>query len=144
MSDKREFKFKEHGVMLFLSKDLYRGFIKLQGDKDLGRSYAGLLPFTEGLYKLGYLSKEVYQVHIKKYSQTLASLEEPKADKKQEKTEAEQKEKQFKGMLEIWDEPHNNKNWRQNAISLAKKFPELESAKLLLAKANEEISYSYG
>ena len=38
--------FREHGVMLYLDKTLYKAFIRLQADKGLGRSYAGLLPFT--------------------------------------------------------------------------------------------------
>ncbi len=53
--------FKEHGLMLFLGKPLYNAFIKLQADKGLGRSYAGLLSFTSGLYYLGYLSKIDYE-----------------------------------------------------------------------------------
>jgi len=74
--------FKEHGVMLFLDKILYTAFIKLQADKGLGRSFAGLLPFTEGLYHLGYLSKEDYEAHIEKYSIPL-DIEESRPKKEQ-------------------------------------------------------------
>jgi len=66
-------KFREHGVMLFLSHDLYIGFIKLQADRGLGRSFAGLLPFNEGLYRMGYISKESYEAHKKKYSVKLGA-----------------------------------------------------------------------
>lgn len=74
--------FREHGVMLYLDKTLYRAFIKLQADKGLGRSYAGLLPFTEGLFHLGYLSKQDHEEHVAKYSQGLIeeSREQPKCD----------------------------------------------------------------
>lgn len=65
--------FKEHQVMLCLDKEPYHGFIQIQADRDLGRSYAGLLPFVEGLYHLGYISKEVYDAHFKKYSEPLIS-----------------------------------------------------------------------
>lgn len=65
--------FKEHQVMLCLDKEPYHGFIQIQADRDLGRSYAGLLPFVEGLYHLGYISKEGYDAHFKKYSEPLIS-----------------------------------------------------------------------
>jgi len=61
-------KFREHGVMLFLDGELYHGFTKLMADKCLGRSYAGLQAFTEGIFHLGYLSKDSYDAHIEKYS----------------------------------------------------------------------------
>lgn len=32
--------FREHGVMLYLDKVLYKAFIRLQADKGLGRSFA--------------------------------------------------------------------------------------------------------
>ena len=51
MKDYSRFGFREHGVMLYLDKALYKAFIRLQADKGLGRSYAGLLPFVEGLYR---------------------------------------------------------------------------------------------
>jgi hypothetical protein len=63
--------FKEHGLMLFLGRESYVGFIKLQADKGLGRSFAGQLAFNTGLYNLGYLSKEDYEQLAKKYSQGL-------------------------------------------------------------------------
>ena len=77
--------FKEHGVLIYLSKDLYIGFIKLQADKRLGRSYAGLLPFTEGLFRMGYISKEVYEEHIKKYSEPLESEKQVSLEQSKEK-----------------------------------------------------------
>jgi hypothetical protein len=76
MKDYSEFGFREHGVMLYLDKTLYKAFIRLQADKGLGRSYAGLLAFVEGLFHLGFLSKEDYQKYVAKYSQELT--EEPK------------------------------------------------------------------
>ncbi len=60
-------KFREHGVMLFLDGELYYAFSKLQADKCLGRSFAGLRAFTEGIYRLGYISKDSYEAHVEKY-----------------------------------------------------------------------------
>jgi hypothetical protein len=63
--------FKEHGLMLYVDRELYVAFNKFIGDKGLGRSYGGLLLLTEGLHNLGYLSNESYEVHHKKYSRGL-------------------------------------------------------------------------
>jgi len=60
-------KFREHGLMLFLDGELYHAFSKLQADKCLGRSYAGLRAFTEGIYHLGYISKDSYEAHVERY-----------------------------------------------------------------------------
>ncbi len=69
--------FKEHGLMIYLDKDLYRAFIKLQADKDLGRAYAGLLSLTEGFFALGYISEKDYKEHIKKYGKPKAIANSP-------------------------------------------------------------------
>ncbi len=53
--------------MLFLDGELYHAFSKLQADKCLGRSFAGLRAFTEGIYRLGYISERSYQAHVEKY-----------------------------------------------------------------------------
>lgn len=63
--------FREHGLMLYLGPQLYSAFIRLQADKDLGRSYAGLLAFVEGLHELGYLSDKDYAVAVKRYNQPM-------------------------------------------------------------------------
>jgi hypothetical protein len=129
--------FREHGVLIYLSKELYSGWIRLQADKDLGRSYAGLLPFTEGLYRLGYISKEVYEEHIRKYSQPLSARTEVLTlERQQEKAFLEQKNKQFRGMLDQWNE-HPDLHWRINVISEAEKYPDLECAKLLIVKGKD-------
>jgi hypothetical protein len=130
--------YREHGVLIFLSKDLYFGFIRLQADKGLGRSYAGLLPFTEGLFRLGYISKEVYEEHFKKYSQPFAA-ENPVStvltiEQLKEKRFLEQKDKQLKGMLEQW-EYHLGNEWRAKVLTEAEKWKDkLESARCLLEK----------
>ena len=67
-------RFKEHGVLMYLSNELYLGFVKLQADKGLGRSYAALLPFVEGLYHMGYITQDVYQAHAVRYSKPLLTV----------------------------------------------------------------------
>jgi hypothetical protein len=126
--------FKEHGVLIYLSKDLYNGFIRLQADKGLGRSFAGLLPFVEGLYQLGYISKEVYEKHVRMYSQPLGSETSFTFEQLKEKSVLEQKDRQFKGQLEQW-ELHTDSAWRASVLADAKKWEDkLESARLLLRK----------
>jgi hypothetical protein len=126
--------FREHGVLLYLSKDLYSGWVRLQADKDLGRTYAGLLPFTEGLYRLGYISKEVYEEHLKKYSQPLTAKEELTDSQLKEKERLEKENHYFKAVLEEWD--NRPIEWKNKMISYAKKHSESENAKLLIAKGN--------
>ncbi|MCJ7560350.1 hypothetical protein MUO79_06990 [Candidatus Bathyarchaeota archaeon] len=131
--------FSEHKVMLCLDKDLYRAFIKLQADKDLGRSYAGLLPYVEGLFKMGYITREVYEVHEKRYSEPLGAKTPPLTLEQQEQAEKLQsKDKQFKMILDQWNE-HSNPEWRLKVFAEAEKFKDtLESARLLLAKRDLE------
>jgi hypothetical protein len=38
MNEQPNHGFKEHGLMLYLTPSLYLGFIKLQGEKELGRA----------------------------------------------------------------------------------------------------------
>ena len=126
--------FREHGVMLYLSKDLYNGFIKLQADKTLGRSYAGLLPFTEGLFKLGYITEEVYKRHVQKYSKPLEALIPLTKEEIQEKQQLKKMDSFFKNVLDQWDE-HEDFAWRQKIFASAEKYKvKLESAKQVLRK----------
>ena len=126
--------FREHGVLIYLSKDLYVGFIKLQADKGLGRSYAGLLPFTEGLYRLGCISKQVYDEHVEKYSQPLIE-EKPVLSPEQQKEAKflQQRDRQLKRMLEQWD-LHPNPEWKEKTFAFAEKYADrLQSARDILA-----------
>lgn len=124
--------FREHGVMLYLSKALYVGFIKLQADKGLGRSFAGLLPLTEGMYQLGYISKEVYEEHFKKYSQPLVSKTPLTSEQIREKQILKQKEGYFKRALDQWD-IHPQPSWRYKVFVQAEKWKDkVASAQLIL------------
>jgi hypothetical protein len=128
-------RFREHGILIYLSKDLYSGFIRLQADRNLGRSYAALLSFVEGLFRMGYISKEVYEEHGKKYSSPLESEKPLSLEQSKEKQFLEQKDRQFKGILEQWNFPRENiEEWRKKACVFAKKYADkLQSAKDILA-----------
>jgi hypothetical protein len=107
-------------------------FIHLQADKGLGRSYAGLLPFTEGMYHLGYISKEIYETHAKKYSEQLATKEPLTPKQLDERQRLEQKDKYFRQVLEQWV-IHDNVEWRKKILKQAEEWKDkLQSARQLL------------
>ena len=68
---------REHGLLLFLNPTLTLSLVKLQADRNLGRSYAGLLALAEGLYQLGYLDKANHDQVAEKYSIPLIPQEMP-------------------------------------------------------------------
>lgn len=131
--------FREHGVMLFLSKDLYLGFIKLQAEKNLGRSYAGLLPFVEGLFKLGYISKEVYEVHKRKYSTSLLEDNTPTLEKLERKTQYDKLVKQFSNVIKQWPtmKAKSKNYWVKKAQEHQADIP---NAKLILELAENKVT----
>lgn len=131
-------KFREHGVMLFLSQELYIGFIKLQADKGLGRSFAGLLPFVEGLYSMGYITQEVYEEHKKRYSQPLVA-EKPLTLKQLKKKESIAKiTKEFSNVIKQWDSM--NVKAKNFWIKKAKEYRDtIPNAKLVLGLRREPV-----
>jgi hypothetical protein len=127
MKDYSEFGFREHGVMLYLDKTLYKAFIRLQADKGLGRSYAGLLAFVEGLFHLGFLSKEDYQKYVAKYSQGLT--EEPKPstlEELQKEEQLKQWQRQFQIALDQFETmpSHSKQYYLKKAKELQNEIPE--------------------
>ncbi len=132
--------FREHGVLMYLDKELYTAFIRLQADRKLGRSYAGLLLLTEGLHKIGYLSEDSYRTHVNKYSKGL--IEESTGSKPRTKEEllehkkAADLERMFSKVLRQWSTM--NEKSRVSWLQKAKENPTVPNAQLVLALANEE------
>jgi len=124
-------RFNEHGVLLYLSNPLYLGFVRLQADKGLGRSYAALLPFVEGLYHMGYISKEVYEQHARKYSQPL--VVQKSLSQVHEQQRLSELEKQFSQVAEQWAslKPTTQTYW----LEKAKENSEIGTANLILKLA---------
>jgi len=125
--------FQEHKVMLFLSKELYVAFIKLQADRGLGRSYAALLPFVEGLRAMGYISENVYREHVNRYSQPLLVQ---KTISEVVDTQADQLNRAMGMAVDQWNE-HPSLEWRRTWLNTARQHPELSNAKLILALEQE-------
>ena len=127
--------FSEHGLILYLNPKLYLGLVNLQADHGLGKSYAGLLAFVEGMYQLGYLDAVEYDVLHAKYSRGLMEQEQPALTLEQtkEQKQLDAKDRQFNGQLEQWD-LHPNPEWRRKVWADAENYVDkLESAKQLLA-----------
>jgi hypothetical protein len=134
--------FSEHKLMLCLNRKLYLKFIKMQADKNLGRSYAGLQAFIEGLYQLGYLSEKEYQENLELYSETLDAKELKEQARKElmeqerlkvEKELLESKDYTFKGMIEEFSFHSDKPGWCKKATEQAEEFKDrLESARNLL------------
>jgi len=125
--------FREHGVPIYLDRELYVAFIKLQADRGLGKSFAALLSFVEGLYSLGYISKEVYEAHKRKYS---APLLVQKTLPEAVDTQADQLNRAMGMAADQWSE-HPSQEWRQKWLNTARQHPELSNAKLILALEQE-------
>ena len=120
--------FQEHYVRLFLDKELYVAFIKLQADKTLGRSYAGLLAFTEGLFHMGYINREVYETHVKKYSDKLVGKKQLTLAETQEMEKNIQLARFFKAVAEQWEtlSPEQRAAHLKRALAAKAKVPEAE------------------
>lgn len=133
---------KPHGFLVYLPPQLYIAIVKLQADKQLGRCYPVLYALNEGLFGLGYISRETYEIFEKRYSQKLIK-EEPKLLTKKEAEQLKQlkeKEKAFSMVLDQWD-IHPSQEWRNGWLKEAQKYKDkIPNAKLILALANEETN----
>ena len=135
MKDYSKYGFREHGLMLYLDKKLYSAFIRLQADRNLGRSYAGLLAFVEGMFHLGFISKEEYLEYSQKYSQKL-DIEQIK--EKPVSPEIQQKQKEFVNILKQWDNaPEKSKNYY---FAKAEKFKDLIPEAIEILKKYNQLS----
>lgn len=61
----------DHIIRIYLDSPLYLKFIEFQADHKLGRSYACLLIFIEGMRNLGLIDKDVYAFYKQKYYKPL-------------------------------------------------------------------------
>lgn len=95
---------KGHGLVLYLAAELVLSLAKLQTEKRLGRSYAGLLALTEGFHELGVLSDEDYEHAKAQYSVSLVQKNKKPLTLTQikQKEEFEELEKHYSRLLEQW------------------------------------------
>jgi len=119
---------------------------------ECSKSAAVLYALNEGLYNLEAISREDYQLLAKRYGRKLKDVIAEAQTKREpshvpiltieqikEKQVLEQKDKQFKGMLDQWD-LHPSFEWRAKVLKEAEKWKDkLESARLILAKKESAI-----
>ena len=122
---------------LFLERVLYMALIKLQADKQLTKSKAGLLCLVTGANKLGYLSDSDYEVLKAKYSigfEELVNIPTPEQIRGQETEHNKNRQlnRLFKEVVSQWDdlkisakEYHVNKAEENSNLKYAKEILEL-------------------
>jgi hypothetical protein len=125
--------------MLFLDKELYVAFIRLQADKTIGRSYAGLLPFVEGLYHMGYINRDVYQTHVQRYSDKLIGKKQLTLAETQEMEKNIQLAKLFEAIAKQWGNLTQEQQQAhfKRALTLRQKIPQAELI-IQLAQTNKK------
>jgi len=149
MTDDQARRLNVHPVMF--TAELEMALVNLQHKLQIGKAPAVLYFVVEGAFRLGCLSQEDYDLHIKRYSQKLVDVIKAKRaqresshvpvltlEKQREKQFLEQKDRQFKGMLDQW-ESHRSKEWRRRVVVDARKYVDkLASAKALLDEAQKD------
>lgn len=127
---------KEHGLLLFLPPELILALAKVQIQKEIGRSYAGLYALTVGFHQLGAISKEQFEVLEKRYSEPLVQEPSQKPLSPAElldKQKLQAKDRYFLTVLDQWA-IHRDSGWRLKAYAEAEKFQnKLDSARKILA-----------
>ena len=148
MSDSKS---REHIHPTMLNATFYVGIAKLQAKHECSKSAAVLLALNEGLYRLEVISKEDYDLLARRYGRKLKDViaqaqtsREPShvpiltIEQTKEKQLMEQKDKQFKGFLEAWDD--KDQRWRDWVLKEAEKWKDkLDSAKSVLARRESAI-----
>ena len=143
---------REHIHPTMLNATLYVGISKLMAKLECSKSAAVLYALNEGLFRESAISQEDHDLLAKRYARKLKEVIAATQAKKEpshvpvlsieqgkDKANLEQKDRQFRGMLEQWDQ-HPDVEWRQKAFAGAEKFKDrLDSAKLLIAKAESAI-----
>jgi len=62
---------KAHCLRLYLDSPLYLKLIQFQATKKLGRSFAGLLIFIEGMKSLDLIDEDTYEYYKRRYDKPL-------------------------------------------------------------------------
>jgi hypothetical protein len=132
----REFT-QEHIMKICLPPELYLAVIKFQVEKELGKSYAGLLLITKAAYQEKLIGRETYEKFLYRYSRKLVSPEEPQRltfEQRKEKQKMDERARTFGALFSQW-ELHPKPEWRQRWIAEAQKWQDkIPEAKQFLQK----------
>ena len=125
--------FKEHGLLLYFDNPLYMAFVKVQADKNLGRSYAGLRLLVQGLFDMGYITKSQYLRYKERYETPLGKeptqltlTETPRHE------ELTRLDKTLAKVIEQWDLHGADERWKETWLKTARENGDLPNAKKLL------------
>lgn len=113
-------------------------FTELRADKKLGRSFAGLLCFVEGLHVMGFLGDRDYENYRKRYSTPLDK--DPEQVALMEVTEANRRKdlnNTFRNIIEAYSLHKHQPKWVAYWREKAMKAPDLPNAVRLLAVIEE-------
>ena len=128
---------QEHVMKICLPPELYFAVIKFQAQKELGKSYAGLLLLTKAVYQEQLINREVYEKYMYRYSRKLIPEEQPKkltSEEQKQKQKMDEKARAFEGATSHWNEYLNEKS-RKWLISEAEKWQDkIPEAKIFLEK----------
>ena len=132
----REFT-QEHIMKICLPPELYLAVIKFQVEKEIGKSYAGLLLLTKAAYQEKLITREDYEKFQYRYSRKLVAEEQPQkltSEQQKEKQKMDEKARTFSLLISQW-ELHTKLEWRQRWIDEAQKWQDkIPEAKQLLQK----------
>ncbi len=135
---------REHLHSLALNACFSIATAKVQAKYEIGKSAALLYVLNRGFFEEGVISKEEFDLFSQRYSRKLKDViaagrgdtHKPVMEIQKEQAELAQQNNMFKQVLEQWS-LHPDVNWRFGWVQKAKKYPELEYAKLLIAKGNQ-------
>jgi hypothetical protein len=132
----REFT-QEHIMKICLPPELYLAVIKFQVEKEIGKSYAGLLLLTKAVYQEQLITRDDYEKFQYRYSRRLVAEEKPQKltiEQQKEKQKMDEKARTFSSLISQW-ELHSSVEWRQRWISEGKKWEnQIPEAKAFLQK----------
>ena len=119
----REFT-QEHIMKICLAPELYLAMTKYQVQKEIGKTYAGLLLLTKALYQENLITKDVYEKFVYRYSRKLVPEEQPQkltTEQQKVKQKLDEKARTFSSLISQW-ELHPSIEWRQRWIIEAQKW----------------------
>ena len=132
---------QEHIMKICLPPELYLAITKFQVQKEIGKSYAGLLLINKAAYQEQLITKEAYEKYLYRYSRKLVPEEQPQkltAEQQKIKQKLDEKARSFGAAYNQWN-LHPDPKWRQWWINEAEKWQDkIPEAKEFLRKVREE------
>jgi len=105
---------QEHIMKIFLAPELYLAMTKYQVQKEIGKTYAGLLLLTKALYQENLITKEIYEKFVYSYSRKLVPEEQPQkltTEQQKIKQKLDEKARSFGATYSQWN-THYDPEWR--------------------------------